>query len=202
MADTDILTLEEAKRALPLEQTNEAKDAELQVYIGAVSGRLDDLCGPVVQRSVPDELHDGDRCSIRPRVTPVVSVAELAEWYVSTEQILSAETNATKTATDYLLENDGRHNVVIRRRANNGDLRFACGRQNVVLTYVAGRFETTEDVSDKFKQAAALMLTHLWRGEVGMGNATFGDQAPPAFHEMPLAVVKLLKSELRPPGLA
>jgi hypothetical protein len=201
--DVDIITLEEAKRGLRIKQVAELVDAEIAVYVSAVSARLDDLCGPIIVRDV-EELRDGGCCSIKPRETPVFEVTQVTEYSNLVARVLSAETNTAKSGSDYLLDGDGHHGVWIRRRSNNADAQFPLGRQNVALEYRAGRFETIDDVTDKFRQAATLMLTHLWKPEMGLGNSQlFGDQpVAGAFHEMPLAVLKLLGSERRLPAFA
>lgn len=202
MADTlDVLALEEGKAAVNV--TGEQQERELESYITAVSRRLDALVGPIVQREVEDEIHDGGRRLIFPRQTPVVSITALSEWSYTTEQALAAETNAAKTSNDYVLVNRG-HNVQVLRRAGGGDSVFTTGRGNVAITYVAGRYEDTESVDPLFKQAAAMLLTHVWRREQGGGTRTFGageqDLPNPTFL-VPNAVLELLADELRPPAI-
>jgi hypothetical protein len=203
MADLDVITLEEAKRGLRLKQATELVDAEIAVYVAAVSARLDDLCGPIIVRDV-DELRDGACTSIRPYQTPVFEITGVTEYQNLTARILAEESNAAKSANDYLLDTDGRHATWIRRRANNHDARFPEGRRNVALEYRAGRFETIDGVTERWKQAATLMLTHLWKPEMGLGSSAFGDQPMGAGHffEMPLAVKQLIGSERRPPAFA
>lgn len=203
MSDTlDLLTLDEAKRALNVPLADTTQDTEIASYITAVSRRIDDMCGPVVIRTVTGELHTGGTSMIFPYMAPVATISSLAEYVGTTSTALAAETNATKTANDYLVSVDG---YVIYRRATGGDSIFPVGRSNVVLTYTAGRYATTAVVDQLFKQAAAIFLSHLWRFEQGQGSTTFG-----AFEEglgipsfgTPNAVRDLLADELRAPVVA
>lgn len=59
MSSTDILTLGEAKAALATNQDFNDSDALLNGYITAISKRLDEVCGPIVTRTITDELYDG-----------------------------------------------------------------------------------------------------------------------------------------------
>lgn len=168
MATLDIVSLNETKAALRLNDST--YDGLLTAWITAVSLRLDDLCRPIVVRTLTDELHDGGDRWIAPVYTPISSVTSLAEYDTAgTATTLTAEDYDTKPADAYLL--DGR---TIRRRASGADAYFASGRRNVRLTYVAGRYATTATVSEQFKRAALICLAHMWRAEQGTGNPTYG----------------------------
>lgn len=202
MADTlDVLTLDEAKAALNI--TGATFDTELASYITAVSQRLDDICGPIVQRTVTDEAHDGGTPVIWPYLAPVASIVSVVEYVSGTDSALAAETPAT--SGDYVLANAGTINSQIRRRSGWATQAFAAGTGNILVTYVAGRFATTAVVAPKFKQAAAIFLSHLWRFEQGQGSATFGGSSEglgiPSFGT-PNAVRDLVAAELRGPAIA
>ena len=208
MADAiDWITLDEGKRALniPLADTN--FDTEVASYITAVSQRLDDLVGPAVKRTITGEVHDGGLGFILPVHSPVLSVTSVAQYISGTATTLTAETTTVSTVNDYLLVGGGTHESVILRRSSWSDSVFAPGRSNVVITYVAGRFNDTASVSAKFKQGAAKMLALLWKGDQGAGTVTFG--APVEAEGLgiigfavPRAVTDLLAEELRPPVVA
>jgi hypothetical protein len=174
--DIDVLTLPEAKQAVGLVQTNTDLDDYLSTLVTAVSGQLDQLCGAVRNRTVTDEVHDGGCSTIRLHRIPVYSVTSVAEYNSTTSTTLTAETNASKAAGNYV--HDGSAGTLrsgtIRRRSSNSDYTFAEGRRNVVVTYVAGRAANTEVVPAKFKQAAAMMLRNIWIGEQASGSQTFG----------------------------
>lgn len=203
MADTlDVLTLEEAKEALNM--TVDTHGPELARFVTAVSRKLDDLVGPVVNRTVSNELHDGGRPVIFPKQTPVSSVTTLVEYVSTTGTTLSAESNASKPASGFLLVSDG-HDCRIVRRSGGATRLFASGASNVDLTYVAGRAADTDSVDDKFKVAAGIMLQHLWRPSAGAWaqatDAFYETEAPartPGFG-VPRAVLELLADELPPP---
>lgn len=203
MADTlDLLTLDEAKRALNVPLADTTQDTEIASYVTAVSRRIDAMCGPVVVRTVTGELHSGGAGMLFPNMAPVATITSLVEYADTTATTLAAETNAAKTADNYLVGADG---YVIYRRASGGDSSFPVGRSNVVLTYTAGRYSATATVDPRFKQAAAIFLSHLWRFEQGQGSVTFGGPIEglgiPSFGT-PNAVRDLLADELRAPVVA
>ena len=172
MATTDVLTDTEARAALGLD----ASTPYMTALVSAVSAQLDEMCGPIVQRTITSESHDGGDDEIYLRVRPVVSVTAAVEYRNTVAQTLSEETNTSKSGYDYLLEAQW---GVLRRRSSNWDAPFPTGRRNIVVTYVAGRYADTASVGAKFKQAAALMLRNVWVSEQATGSETFGALSDP-----------------------
>lgn len=197
MATNDLLTLAEARAAVSIDASDTSQDSGLALYNTAVSERLDEICGPVVQRTVTSELHDGGRHWIQLYFRPVASVTTATEYVGTTGTTLTAESNASKPASAYMLET---RTGIVRRRASGGDSRFAIGRQNIALTYSAGRYATTAVVGERFKLAAQIMLSHIWRVERGGGNQTFGEFVPSgSSFAVPNRVLELLADELLEP---
>lgn len=205
MADTlDVLTLDEGRAALNVATADTTKDAQLATYITAVSRRLDELCGAIVVRTVTAEEYPGGDVAITLRQAPASSatattITTLTEYAGGTGTVLTAE-SLTVTASDsyYFSARTG----VVTRRTNWRDSRF--GSQRVVVTYVAGRYADTAHVDQKFKQAAAIMLSHLWTREKGVGgSATFGpsqeDEVTAHYGLMDKQVAILLEGEFLPP---
>ena len=195
----DVITLAEAKAALNIPTANTTLDAEIATYITAISGRLDDLCGPIVIRTVTEQ-HDepGDRIFLSQY--PVDTVTTVTEYTGGTATVLTAENLETNSADNYLLDAPI---GVIRRRSGWSTVCFASTA--VVVEYEAGRYADTASVARKFKQAAEIMLSHLWRGEQGAGTVTFAEAQvdstlTPTF-AVPNAVLQLLEAELKAPAL-
>ena len=166
--DLDVLTLAEAKEAVNLTGTIKG-EAELIRWTTAVSLRLDELVGPVVRRSVTDELDGGDRQAYL-STYPVHEVASVTEYDRSgVDTALTQETNAAKPDDGWRLPrysvNSTLYGNELQRRAAGHSTDFAEGEGNVVVTYTAGRFESTADVDQRFKEAAGLMLRSVWRSE-------------------------------------
>ena len=206
MADPlDLIDLTEGYEAIN-NPSGSGHDTEMARAITGLSRIIDDLCGPVVVRTVTDETHDGGAGSIWLRETPVDSVTSIVEYDGTTGTTLTAETNATKPGDGYLLE-ARRHFVRLVRRSGSGDTSFAGGRQNVVVTYEAGRYDDTGSVDPKFKMAAASILRRLWKREGSAwaqgGNPFSADVGSPGFfNAVDHIVSEQLAREKRPPVVA
>lgn len=165
MADTlDVLDLDEAKDAVGVSGTD--YDDLLAPWITGTSFCLDQLVGPIVQRTLTDELYDGGWPDIDVTWWPVASVDELVEYDGTTETTLTAETNSTKPDDGYLLTPWHHDRTLytgrIVRRSGNADTKFPAGRNNVKITYDAGRFATTAAVDERYKRAAAVILDNAF----------------------------------------
>lgn len=190
----DVLTLAEAKAALNI--TGSTFDAELAGWNTGVAQQLDKLCGPIVQRAT-SESHDGGCQAIYLRSRPVASITSVVEYAGTAAATLTAESPGT--AGTYLLEAAA---GVLRRRSGLNDAWFASGRGNVTVAYVAGRFDSVSTVDEKFKSAARVTLTNLWRREQGGGTETFGGLVGvgvvPGFG-LPNAALDILADEILAP---
>lgn len=192
MADTlDLLTLDEAKALLSIPSSNTDSDDDVARVVTAVSRKLDELCGPVVNRTVTAETYDGSTPSVRVKRAPVFSFTTVTEYDGTAAQVLTAESNVTKTATNYLYDNVTNR---LWRRSNGADYCFPAGRRNVVLTYTAGRYTSTATVDARFKQAAGIIVKHLWTTDRTGGSELFG--VYPTGFAMPARAEELLSDEL------
>lgn len=168
MADLlDILDEAEAKRAaFGTDAAAAAHTEQVARANTAVSRRIDALVGPVVQRTVT-EYHNGGGGSIYPYKTPVVSVTTVTEWDGSAQTPLTADTWGTAGAADGYSTDGTGHSFRILRQTSGSGSAFLAGDRSVRLVYVAGRFATTADVDELFKEAAAEVLRRLWNREAG-----------------------------------
>jgi hypothetical protein len=170
VADTlDVLSISEAKDAINLEQANVDHDDEIARQVTAVSRIFDATVGPVVQRTITDELHDGGGCEVNLRFWPASSVTTVTEYSSGSAQVLVAETVSSLPANGYLAESYTRAPSLLSgrliRRSSGSDYPFPTGRRNVKVTYVAGRYATTAVVDARFKECAASVLRRLWKRE-------------------------------------
>lgn len=199
----DLLTLAEGKAALNIESAVTTFDTELATYITALSQRIDDMVGPVVKRSISAEQHDSGHGVIWPRYSPVATVGTVLEYVSGVATTLTAE--SLTVAGDYVLLDGGNHNSRLARRSSFSDSLWTSSGP-IVITYVAGRYDSTAAVSAKFKQAAAKALAWLWRGDQGAGTSTFGAAEETSLFglgfALPNAVVEMLALERRPPVIA
>ena len=163
MAETlDVITLDEAKNVVGIATTDATEDTDLAAFITGLSLRLDTLVGPIVNRTLTDELHDGGGPWVEVDYWPISSVTSVSEYNSTTETTLTAESNSSKPAAAYQFYGErGR----IYRRASNSDACFNAGRRNVKVTYVGGRAATTAVVDERFKRGCGIMLQNMWRSQ-------------------------------------
>lgn len=198
MSTLDLLTLEEARAAIMV-PLNQSYDDDLAVMNTAVSTRIDELCGPVVNRSVT-EYHDGGWYTVPVYTYPVSSFTSVTEYLNGSPTVLTAE--SAGTAGTYLYDDVAR---VVYRRQGFVDFPFRWGRRNIKLVYVAGRAATTETVPEKFKEAAKITLAHIWRQENGSGTQTFGNDGGDSIYRASFAIpnraIEVLGYDIRMPGI-
>lgn len=200
MSTLDIVTADEVSAFL-----GKPADVDLMSpWATAVSLLFDqeDKCGPVVQRTITGELCTATGNYVKLAHRPLVSVSSVVEYTLTTPTTLTPETNTSKTGNDYQLDLDRGY---IYRRNNGYDQSWAAGRGNIVVTYIAGRFASTDVVSEQFKRAALITIAHNWRNQQGTPNVTFPDGssssiAPP--WAIPKAAIDILGSEYRLAGVS
>lgn len=168
MADTlDVLTLAEAKAELGVGAADTSKDTILARKITAVSQRLDQACGPIVQRTVTGEVLEGGQDHAWVAFGPVYSWTSVTEYSATAAQVLDPEDYDTQPTYGYVAERGGTPTSIysgrLTRRSAGGTLVFPVGPEAVRVTYVAGRFVDTANVGALFKEAAAVMLQNAWR---------------------------------------
>jgi hypothetical protein len=159
VAATDVLTLDEARDALRFATGDTTRDDPLAtVYVPAVTSVVEDVVGPVVRRTVTHTAEGGQGAVLLP--TAASSVTSVVE------------DGTTLTAgTDYVTSPTA---GVIYRGSSTGRTSFGGGVGSVVVTYVAGVCDTTDDVPANIKLAARLILAATWQKDQQGGRPEFG----------------------------
>lgn len=200
----DVLTTTEAKQILSVALTDSSKDSTIERLVTTVSRRLDTLVGPVVQRSVTSEAHDGGCTSIHLEMYPVSAVASVSEYRGTSGYAVTAETAGTQPTSGFYAErykaNRSLMSGVLVRRVSGSTDAWYPGFGNVLVTYTAGHAASTTTVDPRHKEAAELMLRNLWRSyENTVGGVDQYDvpiQSFPTF-AVPKAVRDLLAEEIQ-----
>jgi hypothetical protein len=179
-----LLTLDEAKTQLDIDST--AHDAELTLYIEALTPVIESYIGPVEDQTFTEQAdaHGGVVCLNQ---TPVLAITSMAP----------ALTGGQAYTPD-LLHVDSGSGVV--RLLSGGSLYGGPW----TITYTAGRGEVPATV----KLAALILLQHLWRTQNGAarGASPADDYAVtepvPGFgYAVPNRVLQLLEPYKRGPGI-
>lgn len=208
MATLDILSFDEAAyAAFGVEVPSNVEG--LPRMVTAVSARIDELVGPVVNRTVT-EYHDGGG-AVRPRQTPVSSVTTLKYWDGSTITSYTQDTwGVAGNANGFFVEQSGAypHDAWIFRRSGGTSCDFPAGHRALELVYVAGRAADTASVDERYKECAAEVLRRLWDRESSAwarGADPFAEDGGISrrfFRAFDFVVAEMLGDELKPPGVA
>ena len=208
MATLDILTVAEGIRAALGVDTGHEDDVARMVT--AVSGRIDKLVGPVVNRVVT-EYHDGGCEAIWPRQTPVSSVTTLRHADGATVTAYTQDTWGAVANTDgFILEQSGSypHDARIHARSGGTNVAWLAGHSSLELVYVAGRAADTAAVAERYKEVAIECMRRLWDREASAwarGSDPFvegGGQSSRFFKVFDYVIAEHLGDEMKPPGIA
>lgn len=184
---TALVTLAETKLHLNIPTADTTNDAELELYINAVTVIVEKRTGPVVNRDVTETVPGGSTLFLSS--PPAVSLTAVAGAHGDTTSYTEADL--------YL---DGPAGVVYPAY---GSANF--GPTHVTVTYVAGRGATAPSA---IKLAALIVLKHLWetqRGASLLPVQGFGDEAATTFglgFALPNRALELLAPYPRPTGVA
>lgn len=204
-----LVTLAEAKAHLGMPTSDTTYDTELQGFVDMTQPLIENICGPIVSRSVT-EWHDGgtgNRFQVVLRQRPVISITSVTEYVGNVGQVLTQAANpAAAVDLGYTFEIE---TGTITRRVGAGTVYpFAWGEQNIAVVYTAGFATTPPNV----RLAALELIRHLWQSTQQGGNpkvnggAAFdgsGTRGPVGMgYAVPNFVVELLQPHERIPGIA
>lgn len=193
MSPLDLLTVEEARDACNLQAGHVG---ELGLFVSGISERIDIACGPVVIRTVTEELHERPSGPIVLKKGHPSAITEVVET--------SGGTDTTLVAADYRLRTVADIGWLARR---SGTADVCWTADDVTVTYTAGRATSTATVPARFKLAAGSILRRLWQREQGAwasgsnpfntdrGSVGFFKAVDPMIHEF-------LEDDLRTPAVA
>lgn len=192
-----IISLQDAKDQLNI--TTPDYDAELQGFVDAANQMVANRIGPVVGAATVDEWHDGGSVSIVVRANgPIQSVTKVTESYGPISYELTEVTEDASPVGAFTYTVDMNRGVLTRRYSGVAG-RFAPGRANVHVVYVAGYNTAPADIA----LATKLLVEHMWQtqrgGAVRPGASSHED--PRYFYTMPRRVTEIL-AQYDVPGIA
>lgn len=202
MATLDVITVQEARVAAGYSPGDQNKDLRLAPLVTAISLKIDELCGPVIQRSVTERL-DGGFSWVKLRRRPLSAISSVTEYASGVATTLTAETLTAEG--QYLAErrddDAALYTGFLWRRSGFYDTCWAYGRQNVVVVATAGRYVDTDAAEDSiFAKAARLAVKASWAGELN-GIQSVGEYDLPVATfpgaVLPKVAVDLLAAEMQ-----
>lgn len=207
---TTLATLADFKSHLLMDPSDVTLDSKLQGFLNAATQVVENITGPIVQRTSVTEVHsggNGGRTQIVLRQRPATSLISVTEYVGNTPTALTIASSPS-AATSASVTFDAETGTVTRRVGSGREYEFAWGVDNVVVNYVAG-FAT---VPDNIRLAALFQAAHLYQSsQLGGRPSWAGAGAPDDSYPMPgmatsyaipNRVRELLEPHERVPGFA
>ncbi len=147
-----LLSLDEARRALKLDDSDTSGDEELATYVGAITKVVEKHVGELIdQATVTERLRfNGYRFVLKK--TPVVSLTSVVDLYGNSYPTTGMDLDPSSGVVEVF----------------SGTA--PCG--TVIVTYTAGYDPNA--IPTNYKRGAAIILQHIWETQRGVGNAFAG----------------------------
>lgn len=200
---TAIVALADVKDYLNLSAADTSHDAELQRFIEASTPVIENIVGPVINKTYT-ETYDGGESFIELRHRPVVSVTSVTEYRGSVSYTLTAQTTpATGGAYNYVADLDtGR----VMRYSSGVETSFPAGRDSVTVVYISGE---PSQIPANIVLGTLELIRHLYQQTQQGGRPRFPSStavedsaAPPLGFAVPNRVRELLEPHRRAPSVA
>jgi hypothetical protein len=178
-----LVTLADVRKSLGLASTDTTNDTDIERYIEAATPTIENIVGPLIQRSRVFTFDGGSSTVVVPvRFASVTSVVE-----------------SGATITDFVTDLQA---ATITAGATDGVRDFAYGYQNIVVTVVVGAATVPANV-----QLAARELVRFWWQQGRQANIPAFGEAPesmstPMGFAVPKRVLELLEPNKRIAGFA
>ncbi|TCJ23024.1 hypothetical protein [Nocardioides jejuensis] len=187
----DILTLDDARKALRLAVADTSNDTDLtETYIPAVTPIVEDVVGPVMSRTGLTFTTDGGVVSIDlpTAFTAITSVTESG--------------SALTEGTDFVADPKS---GLVHRGSAAGRFLFAAGVRNVTVTYTVGYAAAAANVLANHRLAARIILRQMWQADQQGARPGLGStdtETTPSGFLIPRRAAELLRSTPNLPGFA
>ena len=199
-----IVGLGEVKDYLNIQNSDKTRDAKLVRFIDAMTPVVEGITGPIVQRTIQNELHDGGgRTFLSTRYRPVIAVSSVTEYRGPIAYPLTQiPTPDLGTIYSYMWEPNGR---ITRRTVGGGMTPFPPGIDSVYVTYSTGYITPPANVVEGTLELIRINFqeTQQGRPRVGQGGGGDGDMAREPFlgFFVPGRVKELLAPNKRHPRI-
>jgi hypothetical protein len=197
-----LATLAELKTELNIDTSITTYDTELQGFLDAATPVVEGITGPILQRQVTSEPHDGGKPVIVPRQQPVLSITSVTEYVGPVAYTLTAAATPAQATGAFAYTADPVTGTITRRAAGEA-IPFPGGRDNVLVTYTVG----TSTVHPNARLAALMYAAAMWQdtqnGFALTGAAESEDgYEPSALYVVTQRIRSLLDSEAKLSGFA
>jgi hypothetical protein len=196
-----IISLAQARAGLRLPAGQTIDDEDLRELIAAATPVMEDLCGPIVSRTVTD-TYDGGSTQIPLIQTPVVSITSVTETAGSGwVKVLTPQDPTTGTGFDAFGYSVDLRSGIITRRAAGVAVPFITGIRNIQVVSVVGRANVPANLVRATRRLVRFMWQQEMQGQRPNGSTPESVGTTPSGYLVPNAVNALCAAELRVPGV-
>jgi hypothetical protein len=197
-----IISLAEARASLRIAAGQTVNDEDIRFLIASCTAVMEDLCGPILARTVTD-TYDGGRTQIALLTTPLISITSIIESAGSGYQhTLTAQDPFTGSGFDsfgYMVDlKEG----LITRTASGVAIPFIGGTRNIRVVSVAGRASIPANLIKATQRLVRFTYQQEFQGQRPAGSVPEAVGATPAGYLVPNAVKAMCAGELRVAGVA
>jgi hypothetical protein len=217
MAITEIAALPRVKRhlRLPNPDAPSAEDSTIQFLMDAATRAIEVEVGHVVKKKVTGELHDGGHLEVWLRQKPVLDVVSVQEgWGYLDQELDFQQVNTVPALSIYAYSlDDPASGLITRRAGGNVNTPFIPGRNNIRVSYHAGREQLPANAALAFCELVGVWYRQgqqrtAQAGQTGMIfnqlNQDFTKSAGVTSINLgvPDAIIQMLKPDRRDPIIA
>lgn len=175
-----LVNLGEVKEYLRIPGTDRTHDAALVRMIDELAPVVEQITGPVLQRTYTDETYDGTNWFIELRHRPVLTVSSVVEYRGPIPYPLTqVQTPDKGTIYSYMFHAPGR---IVRRTVGGGQTQFPPGADSVHVTYTAGYATVPAHIRAGMKELIRVNYQQTQQQTPNRGNAVWAaeDMVPEA----------------------
>lgn len=181
--------------------TTAVSDEDLRSLIASCRPAMEDLCGPIIPRTIVGETQDGGSIYVILDWAPLISIQSVQESWGNYVRTITSQP-LTGTGFDaYGYTADLRTGKLVRR-VSGASTRWAKGQENILVNYTAGR----SIMSPNLQRACRRMVRWAWQSEMQgqRPNGTKPDTvvATPGGYSMPSVVKVLCADDVRAMAVA
>ncbi len=200
-----LASLGQVKDYLNITNTDRDRDQKLITMIKAIGPVVEAITGPIVQRPITNEMHDGGSDRITLLHGPVAQVTSVVEYLANVEyrlQQIPAGRPDLGTMWSYMFEKD---RSIIRRAPGGGTQVFFGGTDSISVSYIAGLEAVPPNVTEAVCELVRVhfQATQQGRPRPGGGFGSDDDAVNPIMgFFVPNRVRELLVPNRRHPSIA
>jgi YD repeat-containing protein len=198
-----LVSLGEVRDYLNIQISDKSRDAKLLRVIDSTTKVVEEITGPILQRIIQNETHDGGVAEFETYFQPIASVQSVTEYRANIPYPLAqVATPDLGTIYSYMWDPFGR---IMRRTVGGGITTFPPGPDSIWITYTAGYATPPSNVTHGLLELLRVNYQETQQGRPRPGFSEIDDlepRGPVLGFYVPGRVRELLAPNRRAPSIA